>query len=141
MSTYKVKSIKLPLFVSKHGDKDQPTLINVIKSVLTYCNQMPQMCEIVNVGDEYRNNHELLFEIDKDKYRFFDVISPVSIFYGIKYGDELVVRRLYQSKFIWALKVLAQSEDILRLIGIEVQYQDSFLDQLLKHDDGEEDNV
>jgi len=140
MSTYKVKSLKLPVFVSKPSEKDQPTLVNVIKSVLTYCNQLPQMCEIIDVGDEYSNNRELLFQIDKDKYRFYDVVSPVSLFYGIKYGDEMVIKRLYKSKFIWALKVLIQSEDILRLMDVKVEYQKSLIEQLLSSDDGEDEN-
>jgi len=138
MSLYRVKSIKLPLFVPSNGEKDQPTLKNVVRAVLVYCNQMPNMCEIKEVPDDYQSNRELIFEFDRDKYRFFDVISPISLFYGIKYGDEYVIKRLYESKFIKSLNVLGKCDDILRLMDIKVEFQTSFLEQMLNSDEGED---
>jgi len=138
MPIYRVKSIKLPHFIPSREEKDLPTLKNVVRSVLIYCNQMPNMCEVKEIPDDYQSERELIFMLDFDKYRFFDVISPVSLFYGIKYGDELVIKHMYESKFIKSLNILGKSEDLLKLMEIKVEYQESFLEKVLNQSDKDE---
>jgi hypothetical protein len=137
---YVIKKIILPKYVPPEGvKKTQPTLENTIKSVLSYCNAFPNLCEIKEVPDDYENNHELVFYFDPEKYRFFDVMSPAPVFYGIKYGDEQTVDRYYYSRLVRSMVTLVKAEDLLKLMGIEPQYIDSFVwSQLNKESDNSE---
>jgi hypothetical protein len=100
------------------------------------------LCEIKQVPDDYESDNELVFYFDKEKYRFFDVVRPTGLFYGIKYGDELVVNRHYYSRLIKSMVTLLKAEDLLKLMGIEVQYIDSFVEQQLnKEEQNDESNV
>jgi len=134
---FKVQKIVLPKYVPSEGIKNTaPTLDNVIKSVLSYCNAFPNLCEIKQVDDDYENHHELVFYLDPEKYRFFDVVSPSPIFYGIKYGDEQTVIRHYYSRILRSMVTLLKAEELLRLMGIQVEYMDSFIEQQL-YNEGE----
>ena len=144
MSTkFVIKKIILPKYVPPEGVKHtQPTLENTIKSVLSYCNAIPLLCEIKEVPEEYENDHELIFYFDTEKYRFFDVVRPTGLFYGIKYGDEMVVNRYYYSRLMRSLVTLLKAEDLLKLMGIQVEYMDSFVEQQLnKESEESESNI
>ena len=142
MSTkFVIKKVILPKYVPPEGVKHtQPTLENTIKSVLSYCNAMPILCEIKEVPDNYESNHELVFYFDKEKYRFFDVVSPSPIFYGIKYGDEETVNRHYYSRLIRSMITLLKAEDLLKLMGIQVEYVNSFVEQQLEKEEKENES-
>jgi len=132
---FKVEKIVLPKYVPSEGIKNtSPTLERVIKSVLSYCNAFPNLCVIKEVDSDYENQHELVFYFDPEKYRFFDVVSPSPIFYGIKYGDEQTVNRFYYSRLIRSMVTLLKAEDLLRLMGIEVEYMDSFVEKELNQE-------
>ena len=137
---YVVKKIVLPKYVPPEGVKNTaPTLENTVKSVLSYCNAFPNLCEIKEVDEDYESKNELVFYLDPEKYRFFDVMTPVPVFYGIKYGDEQTVIRHYYSRLIRSMVTLLKAEDLLKLMGIQVEYMDSFIEQqLYKEEDNNE---
>ena len=87
--------------------------------------------------EEYQNPNELVFYFDKDKYRFFDVVSPASLFYGIKYGDESTVLYLYNSRILRSIVTLMKAEDLLKLMGIKVEYMKSFVEKKYEEMEGE----
>jgi len=133
-----VRKIILPKNLPTQGvEKTEPTLENTVKSVLSYCNAFPNMCTIEEVDDEYQNKYELVFYLDIDKYRFFDVVSPISLFYGRKWGDELGVINLYYSRLLRSIVTLMKAEDLLRLMNIEVEYLPSFVEQWYEQLKGE----
>jgi len=135
-----VKKVTLPKDVpSVNIEKTEPTLENTIKSVLSYCNAFPNLCVIEQVPEDYSSNNELVFYFDTEKYRFFDVVSPTSLFYGIRYGDELEVNRLYYSRLIRSMVTLIKAEDLLRLMNIQVEYMTSFVETTYEKVKGAED--
>ena len=126
-----VKKVILPKDVPPiKVEKTEPTLENTIKSVLSYCNAFPTLCVIEQVPEDYSSKNELVFYFDTEKYRFFDVVSPTSLFYGIRYGDEMEVNRLYFSRLIRSMVTLSKAEDLLRLMNIQVEYMQSFVEAM-----------
>jgi len=119
-------------------EKTEPTLENTIKSVLSYCNAFPNLCVIEQVNEDYSSQNELVFYFDTEKYRFFDVVSPTSLFYGVRYGDELDVNRLYYSRLLRSIVTLLKAEDLLRLMKIEVEYIPSFVETTYEKVKGEQ---
>ena len=119
-------------------EKTEPTLENTIKSVLAYCNAFPVLCTIEEVKEDYSSKNELVFYFDTEKYKFFDVVSPTSLFYGIRYGDEMEVNRLYYSRLLRSIVTLLKAEDLLRMMGIEVEYMESFVEKMYTKIKGEE---
>ncbi|MCG2868983.1 MAG: hypothetical protein L7H07_02850 [Candidatus Nanopusillus sp.] len=134
-----VKKVILPKNVPRKGvEGTEPTLENVIKSVLSYCNAFPMLCEIKEVSDDYESKNELVFYFDTEKYRFFDVVSPSMVFFGEKYGDEMKVNNMYLARVIRSMVTLLKAEDLLKLMGIEVEYMKSFVEQMYEKVKGEE---
>jgi len=135
-----VRKIVLPKDVpAVKIEKTEPTLENTIKSVLSYCNAFPNLCVIEEVPQDYSSENELVFYFDTEKYRFFDVVSPTSLFYGIRYGDELEVNRLYFSRLIRSMITLIKAEDLLKLMKIQVEYMPSFVETTYERLKGNED--
>ena len=135
-----VRKIVLPKDVpAVKIEKTEPTLENTIKSVLSYCNAFPNLCVIEEVPQDYSSENELVFYFDTEKYRFFDVVSPTSLFYGIRYGDELEVNRLYFSRLIRSMITLIKAEDLLKLMKIQVEYMSSFVETTYERLKGNED--
>jgi len=133
-----VRKIILPKNVQNLGiEKTEPTLENTIKSVLSYCNALPTLCKINEVNEEYHNKYELVFYFDVDKYRFFDVESPISLFYGRKWGDEVSVIQMYYARFLRSMVTLSKAEDLLRLMNIEIEYLPSFVETIYEKIKGE----
>jgi hypothetical protein len=134
-----VKKVILPKKVPIQGTEGtEPTLENVIKSVLSYCNAFPLLCEIKEVNEDYESKNELVFYFDTEKYRFFDVVSPSMVFYGEKYGDEMKVNDKYYSRVLRSIVTLLRAEDLLKLMGIEVEYMRSFVETTYEKIKGEE---
>jgi len=134
-----VKKVILPRNLPKKGiEGTEPTLENVVKSVLSYCNAFPMLCRIEEVDNEYESKNELVFYFDTEKYRFFDVVSPSMIFYGEKYGDEMKVNNMYLARVIRSMVTLLKAEDLLRLMGIEVEYMSSFVETMYEKVKGEQ---
>ncbi len=135
-----VRKIVLPKDVpAVKIEKTEPTLENTIKSVLSYCNAFPNLCVIEEVPQDYSSENELVFYFDTEKYRFFDVVSPTSLFYGIRYGDEFEVNRLYFSRLIRSMITLIKAEDLLKLMKIQVEYMPSFVETTYQKIKGDED--
>jgi len=135
-----VRKIVLPKDVpAVKVEKTEPTLENTIKSVLSYCNAFPNLCVIEEVPQDYSSENELVFYFDTEKYKFFDVVSPTSLFYGIRYGDELEVNRLYFSRLIRSMITLMKAEDLLKLMKIQVEYIPSFVETTYQKVKGDED--
>jgi len=133
-----VRKIVLPKNLPKVGvEKTEPTLENTIKSVLSYCNAFPLLCTIQEVPDDYESKNELVFYLDTEKYRFFDVVSPAMVFYGVKYGDEIRVNNLYYSRVLRSIVTLLKAEDLLRLMDIQVEYMQSFVETMYQKVKGE----
>jgi len=133
-----IRKINLPKSVPTEGiEKTEPTLENTIKSVLSYCNAFPNLCQIEEVNCDYASENELVFYFDTEKYKFFDVVSPVSLFYGKKWGDELVVNEMYYSRIIRAIVTLMKAESLLKLMNIKVEYIPSFVEQMYEKVKGE----
>jgi len=133
-----VRKIRLPRDMPHAKTKIPPTLENVIKSVLSYCNAFPDLCVIEQVDPDYSSKNELVFYFDTEKYRFFDVVSPTSLFYGLKYGNEMDVIRLYYANLDMKMETLMDAEDLLRLMNIEVEYITSFVETMYEKVKGEE---
>jgi len=134
-----VKKIILPKNVPTKGvEGTEPTLENVIKSVLSYCNAFPLLCEIKEINENYESKNELVFYFDTEKYRFFDVVSPAMVFYGEKYGDEIKVNNKYYARVLRSIVTLLKAEDLLKLMEIEVEYMPSFVETMYNKIKGEE---
>jgi len=135
-----VRKITLPKDMpSPKLEKTEPTIENTIKSVLSYCNAFPNLCVIEQVPDDYTSQNELVFYFDTEKYRFFDVVSPTSLFYGVRYGDELEVNRLYYSRLLRSMITLLKAEDLLRLMNIQIEYIPSFVETTYEKVKGDKD--
>jgi hypothetical protein len=133
-----VKKVILPRNLPKKGVKGtEPTLENTVKSVLSYCNAFPILCEIQQVSEDYESSNELVFYFDTEKYRFFDVVTPLLLFYGEKYGDEMKVNNMYLARVIRSIVTLLKAEDLLRLMGIKIEYMQSFVETTYEKVKGE----